>query len=71
MDKSSNFLENLAAPQPQLLIGYQKLYSDPLLVGQEINLGSSIFHHTLPERDSLVSIPKQPLVKKSVDLAPP
>ena len=71
MDKSFEVLENLTAPQPQLPVGYQRLSSNPLLVGKEIKLDSSLSHPTLPERDSLVSIPDQPLVEKSVDLVSP
>ena len=70
MDKASIVLENLAVPQPQLHVGCQKLSSDPLPVGKEIDLYSSLSHPALPERDSLVSVPSQPLVRTSVDLAP-
>ena len=62
MDKASKILENLTAPQPQLPIGYQRLSSNPLLVGKEIDLDSSLTCPALPERDSLVSVPDQPLV---------
>ena len=69
MDKDSKILENLIAPQPQLHVGYQRLSSDPLLVGKEIDLDSSLSHPALPKHDSLVFFPDQPLVEKSVDLA--
>jgi len=71
MDKSSQVLENLTTPQPQLPIGYHYLSFDPLLVGKEIDLVSYLVCLTISERDSLVSIPNQPLVEKSVDLVPP
>ena len=67
MDEVSNVLENHAAPQLQLLVGYQRLSSNPLPVGQEIDLGSSLVCLALLERDSLVFVPDQPLVEKSVD----
>jgi len=35
MDKASKILENLVTPQFQLLVGYQRLSSDPILVGKE------------------------------------
>ena len=59
--------ENLAAPQPQLPSGYQRLSSDPLPFGKEIDLDSSPIHPALPERDSLLFVLNQPLVGKSVD----
>jgi len=71
MDKASKVLENLAAPQPQLHVGYHRLSSNPLLVGKEIDLDSSLAHPALLKRDSLVSAPNQPLVRKSVNLATP
>lgn len=49
MDKASKVLENLATPQPKLPICYQKLSSDPLLVGKEIDLDSSLARLALPE----------------------
>jgi len=49
MDKASKVLENLAAPKPQLPVGYQRLSSDPLPVGKEIELDSSLAHPALPE----------------------
>lgn len=70
-DKASKFLEILATPQPKLLVSYQRLSSNPLPVGKEINLDSSVSRPTLPEQDSLVSIPNQPLVEKSVDFTLP
>ena len=71
MDKASKILENLTAPQPQLPVGYQRLSSNPLLVGKGIDLDSYLTHPALLEHDSLVSILDRPLVEKSVDLAPP
>ncbi len=71
MDKDSNILENLAAPQPLLHVGYQKISSDPLPVSKEIDLDSSLVCRSLPKCDCLVSILGQPLVEKSVDLVPP
>jgi len=71
MDKASKVLEKLVAPQPQLLIGYQRLSSDPLPVSKEIDLNSSLVNPTLLEHDYLVSILDQPLVGRSVDLALP
>jgi len=71
MGKASKVLENIAAPQPQIPIGYQRLSSDPLLVGKEIDLDSSLSHPALPERDSLVSVPNQSLVEKSINLVLP
>jgi len=71
MDKASKVLENLTTPQRQLPIGYQMISSNPLLIGKEINLDSSLSHPALLENDSLLSVPGQPLVKKSVDLASP
>ena len=71
MDKASKLLENLIAPQPQLLIGYQRISSNPILVGKEIGLDSSPAHHSLPQQDSLVYVSNQPLVENNVDLAPP
>lgn len=65
MDETSTVL------QPQLPIGYQRLSSNPLLVGKEIDLDSSLSHPALPMRGSLMFNPKQPLVETSVDLAPP
>ena len=49
MDKASNVLENLEAPQPQLHVGYQRLSSDPILVGKEIDLDSSLAYLALLE----------------------
>lgn len=49
MDKASKVLENLAAPQPQLLLSYRRFYSIPLLVGKEIDLDSSLSHPALPQ----------------------
>ena len=57
MDKDSKVLENLTALQPQLLVGYQRLSFNPLLVGKEIELDSSLAHPALPEHESLVSVP--------------
>lgn len=71
MDKASKVLENLAAPQPQLSVGYQRLSFDPLPFGKEIYLDSSISRNAVPKQDSLVFVLDQPLVKKSVDLVPP
>jgi len=71
LDKASKTLENLTAPQPQLPIGYQRLSSNPFLVGKEINLDSSLAHPALLEHESLVSVPDQSLVEKSIDLALP
>lgn len=68
MDKSSKVLEDLTAHQPQLLVGYQRLSSIPLPVGKEIDLDSSLTHPSLPEHNSLVLVPNQPLVGKSVNL---
>ena len=71
MDKASKVLEKLTAPQDQLPVGYKRLSSNPLLVGNEIDLDSSLAHPALLEHGSLVFVPDQPLVKKSVNLAPP
>lgn len=71
MDKASKVLENVVAPQSQLLVGYQRLSFDPLLVGKEIDLDPSLACRDLLEHDSLVFVQNQPLVVKSVDLVPP
>jgi len=53
MDKAFNVLENLTAPQPQLPISYQRLSSDPLPVGKQIDLNSPLVYPNLLEHDSL------------------
>jgi len=62
MDKASNVLEKLTAPQLQLPVGYQRLSSNSLLVDKEINLDSSLTCLGLPNRYSVQSVPDQPLV---------
>ena len=71
MDKAFVVLQSLTASSPQLPVGYQRLSSNPLLVGIDIDLDSSLVHPTLPKHESLMSVPHQPLVEKSVNLALP
>ena len=71
MDKASKILENLTPPQPQLLVGYQRLSFDPLLVSKKIDLDSSLSRPDLPKHGPLLYVPDQPLIKKSADLVPP
>lgn len=70
MDKYSTILENIIAPQPQILVGYQRISFDPLSVDKEIDLDSSLACPAVSEQDSLMTIRNHPLVEKSVDLAP-
>lgn len=71
MDTTSKVLENLTTSHPQLPISYQRLSSDPPPVGKEIDLYSSLTHPSLPEPNSIVFIPYQPLVEESVNLVSP
>lgn len=71
MDKASKALENLASPQSQCHVGYKRICFNPLIVGKEIDLDSSLSFPSLLERDSLLSVLEQNLVEKSVDLVPP
>lgn len=71
MHKASKVFENLTAPQHKLHVGYQRISSNPLLVGKGIELDSSLSHPALPKHESHVSIPNQSLVEKCVNLAMP
>ncbi len=67
MDKASTILESLTTSSPPLLVGYQRLSSDPLLVGKDINLDSSLVHPPSPEPGCPQPVLDKPLAGKSVN----
>jgi len=71
MDEASQELEKLIASQAFLLVSYQKISPDPLLVDPGIDQNSSLINPTLSQIESRESILDQPLVEKLVDLTPP
>lgn len=71
LDEASKELENLTTSQPCLSVGYQKISHDPPLVDLVIDQKPSLVNPALFESESRESILNQPLVEKTIDLAPP
>jgi len=71
MDKASIVLESLTTSSLPLLVGYQRLSSNPHHVDNEIGLHSSLVHSSLPDPGCVKVVPDQTLVEMSVDLVSP